>query len=134
MNENEREIKIPGIRDRNKLPPERIGVYKCSLNEFGIPSKGCVLDREYDKCGFSEKLLINKWMPKLASKCDTKDWGYPLLITSYLLEEKVVYTIKKPLNRKATGKDATVPSRKRVTPEKREAVVLSPKNYKLLSI
>lgn len=124
--------KFIGIRDPKKLPRERIGVYKCSLNTFGIPSKGYVLAREYDLGGFSEELLKNKWMPDLASKCSTKGWVYPLLITSYLLEEGVEFTFKKPPNRKATWKDATKPRRKRETPEKREAVVLSPTEYKLL--
>lgn len=117
------------------LTRQRIGVYECSLDASGIPFRGHVLDREYDKGGFSEELLKNKWMPSLASKCNMKGWAYPLLVTSYVLKKNTDVTFIKPPNRKATSKDVTkILPRKREGPEKREAVILSATEYKLLSI
>ena len=129
---DEKVIKIDFARRDPHLPRKRIGVYKCSFDTSGKLLPGDVLIREYDKGGFSEDLLKNKWMPDLASKCKTKGWSYPMLITSYLLEEEIDVTIRKLSNRKATSKDAKFRPRRRITPEKRVAVVLLPTKYKLL--
>lgn len=119
--------RVPSLSDK------RYAAYMCSLDASGEACIGRCVQRWYGT--FTETRLCNKVMPYLEAKYIAKRWSYPFLITSYMLEDECIASYPVFADRKTRAKDIRFTRRKqshkRKGREKREAVVLSPTEYKL---
>ena len=121
--------------DRDTRPSDKCyAAYMCSLDASGEVWIGKCVRRWYET--FTETRLCNKVMPYLEAKYIAKDWSYPFLITSYMLEDECIASYPVFADRKTRAKDIRFARRKRSRKpkgrEKRVAIVLSPTEYKLL--
>jgi len=119
------------IRD-TRPSDKRYVAYMCSLNASSEVWIGRCVQRWYGT--FTKTRLCNKVMPYLEVNYIAKDWSYPFLITSYMLDKRT--TVSFPLSpdgKTVVGKPRFARrNRKNEIKEKRVALVLSPTEYKLL--
>lgn len=118
----------PLLQIGQNLPEHRLGAYEC-IAEGSTVRKGKWVAGWYGT--FSEDRLREEILPKLSEYVQQSLASYPIVITSYMLEDKTDVWIDGN-TKKAKARDVKFRPRRRRTSQQYEAIVHSNTRFQLL--